>query len=125
VAAALAAGPAAAAWAGAAGCSPGRALRPDQDGEQDVEDGGAGCAGQRAGGTGQDAAQALTEQHFSRQRKAARQPLRRILVTSASGANGDGYGTLLCFSAGGEPAGPFSNDLRITDPRGLSLSPAG
>ena len=23
----------------------------------------------------------------------------RIVVTSASGANGDGYGTLLCFSA--------------------------
>ena len=49
----------------------------------------------------------------------------RILVTSASGVNGDGYGTLLCFSAGGELAGPFSNDPRITDPRGLSLSPAG
>jgi hypothetical protein len=49
----------------------------------------------------------------------------RILVTSASGANGDGYGTLLCFSAGGELAGPFSDDPRITDPRGLSLSPAG
>jgi DNA-binding beta-propeller fold protein YncE len=48
----------------------------------------------------------------------------RILVTSASGANGDGYGTLLSFSAGGELAGPFSDDPRITDPRGLSLSPA-
>src|ERR1700761_149768 len=51
--------------------------------------------------------------------------MRRILVTSASGANGDGYGTLLSFSAGGELAGPFSNDPRIIDPRGLSLSPAG
>jgi DNA-binding beta-propeller fold protein YncE len=49
----------------------------------------------------------------------------RILVTSASGANGDGYGALLCFSADGELAGPFSEDRRITDPRGLSLSPAG
>jgi DNA-binding beta-propeller fold protein YncE len=49
----------------------------------------------------------------------------RILVTSASGANGDGYGTLLCFSADGELAGPFSDDRRIVDPRGLSLSPAG
>ncbi len=49
----------------------------------------------------------------------------RILVTSASGANGDGYGTLLSFSAGGELAGPFSDDPRITDPRGMSLSPAG
>jgi len=47
----------------------------------------------------------------------------RILVTSASGANGDGYGTLLCFSADGELAGPFSDDRRIADPRGLSLSP--
>jgi DNA-binding beta-propeller fold protein YncE len=49
----------------------------------------------------------------------------RVLVTSASGANGDGYGTLLCFSAAGELAGPFSDDPRIIDPRGLSLSPAG
>jgi DNA-binding beta-propeller fold protein YncE len=51
--------------------------------------------------------------------------MRRILVTSASGANGDGYGALLSFSAGGELAGPFSNDPRVTDPRGMSLSPAG
>ena len=49
----------------------------------------------------------------------------RILVTSASGANGDGYGALLGFSADGQLAGPFSDDRRITDPRGLSLSPAG
>jgi DNA-binding beta-propeller fold protein YncE len=49
----------------------------------------------------------------------------RILVTSASGANGDGYGTLLCFSADGALTGPFSDDRRIADPRGLSLSPAG
>ncbi len=51
--------------------------------------------------------------------------MRRILVTSASGANGDGYGTVLSFSAGGELAGPFTDDPRITDPRGMSLSPAG
>jgi DNA-binding beta-propeller fold protein YncE len=51
--------------------------------------------------------------------------MRRILVTSASGANGDGYGTVLCFSVGGILAGPFSDDPRITDPRGMSLSPAG
>jgi DNA-binding beta-propeller fold protein YncE len=49
----------------------------------------------------------------------------RILVTSASGANGDGYGTVLSFSAGGDMAGPFSDDPRITDPRGMSLSPDG
>lgn len=51
--------------------------------------------------------------------------MRRILVTSAGGANGDGYGTLLTFSAGGELAGPFSRDPRIADPRGLALSPVG
>jgi DNA-binding beta-propeller fold protein YncE len=49
----------------------------------------------------------------------------QILVTSASGANGDGYGTLLGFSADGLLTGPFSDDRRIADPRGLGLSPAG
>jgi len=49
----------------------------------------------------------------------------RILVTSASGANGDGYGTILSFSAGGDLSGPFSDDPRITDPRGMGLSPGG
>jgi DNA-binding beta-propeller fold protein YncE len=48
----------------------------------------------------------------------------QILVTSATGANGDGYGALLGFSAGGRLTGPFSDDRRITDPRGLGLSPA-
>jgi hypothetical protein len=42
----------------------------------------------------------------------------RILVTSASGTNGDGYGTILTFSASGNQAGPFSDDPRITDPAG-------
>ncbi len=51
--------------------------------------------------------------------------MRRILVTSASGVNGDGYGTVLTFTADGKPAGPLSDDPRITDPRGMSLSPAG
>ncbi len=45
-----------------------------------------------------------------------------ILVTSASG---DGYGTVLRFSVDGELAGPFSDEPRITDPRGMSMSPAG
>jgi DNA-binding beta-propeller fold protein YncE len=49
----------------------------------------------------------------------------RILVTSASGANGDGYGTVLGFGPEGELAGPFSEDPRITDPRGMSLDPSG
>jgi DNA-binding beta-propeller fold protein YncE len=51
--------------------------------------------------------------------------MRRIVVTSASGANGDGYGALMLFSAGGRPAARFSEDPRIADPRGLSLSPSG
>ena len=43
-----------------------------------------------------------------------------VLVTSAEGANGDGYGAVLGFSADGSLIGPFSQDRRITDPRGLS-----
>jgi DNA-binding beta-propeller fold protein YncE len=49
----------------------------------------------------------------------------RILVTSASGANGNGYGAILSFGPDGEFLGPFSSDPRIADPRGLSLDPAG
>jgi DNA-binding beta-propeller fold protein YncE len=48
-----------------------------------------------------------------------------ILVTSASGANGDGYGALLSFGPDGEFLGRFSDDPRIVDPRGLSLDPSG
>jgi DNA-binding beta-propeller fold protein YncE len=49
----------------------------------------------------------------------------RILVTSASGANGNGYGAILAFGPGGEFTGPFSTDPRITDPRGMSVEPSG
>jgi hypothetical protein len=49
----------------------------------------------------------------------------RILVTSASGANGDGYGAILSFTADGELTGPFGQDRRVTDPRGLSPDPPG
>jgi DNA-binding beta-propeller fold protein YncE len=49
----------------------------------------------------------------------------QILVTSASGANGDGYGAVLAFTDDGAAAGPFSDDRRITDPRGLVVDPAG
>jgi DNA-binding beta-propeller fold protein YncE len=49
----------------------------------------------------------------------------RILVTSASGANGDGYGAILAFGPDGAFLGPFSTDPRITDPRGMSLDPSG
>ena len=37
----------------------------------------------------------------------------RILVTSASGANGNGYGAILGFGPEGECTGPFSADPRI------------
>src|SRR5579862_9545748 len=49
----------------------------------------------------------------------------RILVTSASGANGNGYGAILGFSPEGEFTGPFSSDPRIADPRGMYLDPSG
>jgi len=45
----------------------------------------------------------------------------RLVVTSAAGANGNGYGTLLAFDPAGEPLGPFSADDRIADPRGLAV----
>src|ERR1700688_2597672 len=45
-----------------------------------------------------------------------------LLVTSASGANGDGRGTLLAFDHDGRSLGAFSNDRRIADPRGLAVN---
>ena len=42
-----------------------------------------------------------------------------MLVTSASGINGTGYGALLAFKRDGTLIGPFSDDNRIVDPRGL------
>jgi hypothetical protein len=59
------------------------------------------------------------------QRRRYRGLMARILVTSASGANGDGYGAILGFTADGALTGPFSQDSRISDPRGLSLDPSG
>jgi DNA-binding beta-propeller fold protein YncE len=47
-----------------------------------------------------------------------------LLVTSASGANGAGYGKLLAFGEDGELLGPFSEDARIVDPRGLGADGA-
>ena len=49
----------------------------------------------------------------------------RILVTSASGSNGAGFGALLEFDLGGRKLGSFSLDPRISDPRGLGINPAG
>src|ERR1700722_15535364 len=44
-----------------------------------------------------------------------------VLVTSAAGANGNGYGALLAFNSEGRPLGRFSEDARIADPRGLAV----
>jgi DNA-binding beta-propeller fold protein YncE len=48
-----------------------------------------------------------------------------ILVTSASGANGNGYGAILGFGPDGDFRGPFTSDPRIADPRGLAVDPSG
>jgi hypothetical protein len=47
-----------------------------------------------------------------------------LLVTSATGANGNGYGTLLAFDPDGKPLGAFSDDIRVADPRGLGVDRA-
>lgn len=49
----------------------------------------------------------------------------RFLVTSAGSANGGGHDALLAFSAEGEFVGPFSDDPRIVDPRGMCIDPSG
>ena len=46
-----------------------------------------------------------------------------LLVTSASGANGNGFGALLAFDPDGSLRGPFLHDDRIADPRGLAVDP--
>jgi len=46
-------------------------------------------------------------------------------VTSASGANGDGFGALLSFELDGTLRGTFIDDDRIVDPRGLAVDPNG
>jgi hypothetical protein len=45
-----------------------------------------------------------------------------LLVTSAAGTNGDGYGALLAFDGDGKFLGSFSDDSRIVDPRGLAVN---
>jgi hypothetical protein len=46
-----------------------------------------------------------------------------MIVTSAAGSNGDGYGALLAFADDGTSLGQFSDDPRIMDPRGLGFDP--
>ena len=45
-----------------------------------------------------------------------------LLVTSAAGKNGNGFGALLAFDLGGSLLGTFSDDSRIADPRGLAVN---
>src|ERR1700761_9689194 len=47
-----------------------------------------------------------------------------LLVTSASGYNGSGLGKILAFDPQGKLIGPFSDDDRIADPRGLGIEPS-
>ncbi len=49
----------------------------------------------------------------------------KIVVTSASGANGSGRGTLLSFDLSGRCLGPFAPDAGIVDPRGLHVHADG
>ena len=44
-----------------------------------------------------------------------------LLVTSAAGVNGNGFGALLAFEPNGTPRGIFTSDDRIADPRGLAV----
>jgi DNA-binding beta-propeller fold protein YncE len=46
-----------------------------------------------------------------------------LLVTSATGANGAGFGKLLAFADDGRLVGVFGDDPRIADPRGLGIDP--
>src|SRR4029077_11437555 len=46
-----------------------------------------------------------------------------LLVTSASGTNGNGFGALLAFELDGTFRGTFIDDDRIADPRGLAVDP--
>src|SRR5260370_6888370 len=46
-----------------------------------------------------------------------------LLVTSATGVNGAGYGKVRAFADDGKPIGAFGDDPRIADPRGLGIDP--
>jgi DNA-binding beta-propeller fold protein YncE len=46
-----------------------------------------------------------------------------LLVTSASGPSGSGFGALLAFELDGSLRGKFIDDDRIADPRGLAVDP--
>jgi DNA-binding beta-propeller fold protein YncE len=48
-----------------------------------------------------------------------------VLVSSATGANGAGYGAILGFNFLGNSLGTFCEDSRVADPRGLCVDPSG
>src|ERR1700759_985811 len=45
-----------------------------------------------------------------------------LLVTSAAGKSGNGFGKLLAFDLSGSLLGTFGDDSRIADPRGLAVN---
>jgi sugar lactone lactonase YvrE len=47
----------------------------------------------------------------------------RLVVSSAKGTHGNGYGAILAFDLAGNVLGTFCEDSRITDPRGLCVDP--
>jgi DNA-binding beta-propeller fold protein YncE len=49
----------------------------------------------------------------------------RLIVSSAEGANGAGYGAILAFDVAGNALGTFCDDNRVADPRGLCVDPSG
>jgi DNA-binding beta-propeller fold protein YncE len=49
----------------------------------------------------------------------------QIIVSSASGSNGQGLGVLLAFAPDGTGGTPFATDSGIVDPRGLHVHPDG
>jgi DNA-binding beta-propeller fold protein YncE len=49
----------------------------------------------------------------------------KLLVSSAQGANGAGYGAILAFDFVGNALGTFCDDNRVADPRGVCVDPSG
>ncbi len=49
----------------------------------------------------------------------------RLLVSSAKGDSGAGYGAILAFDFAGNALGSFCDDSRVADPRGLCVDPTG
>jgi DNA-binding beta-propeller fold protein YncE len=48
-----------------------------------------------------------------------------LVVSSAKGASGAGYGAILAFDVAGNALGTFCDDARVADPRGVCVDPRG